>query len=227
MSFEKNSGSSIREGERRGTLARLVQAADDSRAGDKEVVTPPKVRRLPLDDAVVTEAVLTAAREGDRDAWERLYHLYSRHLFGFLMMRLSHTDDAGEALSETYLRAIEKLGTFRGNASSLRPWLFAIARNVAIDRLRGRKRLHPQAEIADLVDLTALEPGDRLIIGQERTAVGLAFGQLPADDREVLWLRFGEGLTSAEVAKVVGKRPGAVRMQQMRALQALATEVEQ
>jgi RNA polymerase sigma-70 factor (ECF subfamily) len=179
-----------------------------------------------LDDAVVTEAVLDAARGGDRDAWERLYHLYSRHLFGFLMMRLSHADDAGEALSETYLRAIEKLGTFRGSPPSLRPWLFAIARNVSIDRLRARKRLAPQSEIADMIDLTALEPGEGLIGLQERTAVGAAFSQLPADDREVLWLRFGEGLTSAEVAKVVGKRPGAVRMQQMRALQALATEVE-
>ena len=177
-------------------------------------------------EAVLSEAVLSAAKDGDRDAWEHLYHLYSRHLFGFLMMRLSHADDAGEALSETYLRAIEKLGTFRGGASSLRPWLFTIARNVAMDRLRARKRLSPQSEIGDIVDLTALEPGDRLIGVQDRDAVGLAFSKLPADDREVLWLRFGQGLTSGEVAKVVGKRPGAVRMQQMRALQVLSEAVE-
>ena len=195
-------------------------------------MTPSKLTRLNKDDVaaspdlVLSQDVVDAAKRGDQDAWERLYHLYSRHLFAFLMMRLSHADDAGEALSETYLRAIEKLAGFRGGPTSLKPWLFTIARNVAIDRLRSRKRLSPQSEIDDLIDLTALEPGDRLIGTEERDAVTAALSRLPADDREVLWLRFGEGLTSAEVARVVGKRAGAVRMQQMRALQIIAEGVE-
>jgi RNA polymerase sigma-70 factor (ECF subfamily) len=170
--------------------------------------------------------VLRGVRRGDRDAWELLYHLYSQRLFAFLMMRLSHADDAGEALSETFLRAIEKVSSFRGEAASLRPWLFAIARNVAFDRLRLRKRQVPQAEIDDVIDLTALGADERIIDNQQRSAVGVAFGQLPADDQEVLWLRFAQGLTSGEVAKIIGKRAGAVRMQQLRALQVLGQAVE-
>jgi RNA polymerase sigma-70 factor (ECF subfamily) len=136
------------------------------------------------------------------------------------MMKLSHADDAHEALSETWLRAIEKIGSFRGEPDSLRPWLFAIGRNVATDRLRARQRVgrapDPDA-MANVVDLTALDVDEGIISVQERAAVTKAMASLPEDDREVLWLRFGQGMTSDEVAKVV---------QQMRALQALAEVLE-
>lgn len=195
------------------TASKLVRLNKDDRAA--------------LADPLLTDDMVAAARDGDQDAWERIYHLYSGPLLGFLLLRLSHSDDAGEALSETFLRAIEKIRTFRGGPTSVRPWLYTIARNVAIDRLRMRKRVQPQSEIADVIDLTGLDPGERLMGAQERDALGDAMSHLPPDDREVLWLRFGEGLTSAEVARIVGKRPGAVRMQQMRALQVLAEMVEQ
>ncbi|MHB8467488.1 MAG: RNA polymerase sigma factor [Acidimicrobiales bacterium] len=194
-------------------------------------MTPPRLDRQ-NSDAAVSHALelspedISAARRGDQDVWERLYLVYSRHLFAFLMMQLSHADDAAEALSETYLRAIEKISTFRGGPPSLKPWMFTIARNVAMDRLRARKRVSIQADIDDIIDITALEPADRVIGLHERDSVEAAMASLPADDREVLWLRFGEGLTSAEVAKVVGRRAGAVRMQQMRALQVIASMVE-
>jgi RNA polymerase sigma-70 factor (ECF subfamily) len=192
-------------------------------------VTNTRLQRLPSREDADADAqlgleVVTAARRGDVDAWELIYHLYAGRLLAFLMMKLSHTDDAHEALSETWLRAIEKVGSFRGGPESMRPWLFAIGRNVAMDRLRARKRTVGEPDpdlLANVVDLTALDVDERVIGAQERSAVLGALSALPADDREVLWLRFGQGLSSDEVAKVVGKRPGAVRMQQMRALQCL------
>jgi RNA polymerase sigma-70 factor (ECF subfamily) len=197
-------------------------------------VTSSRLGRLPSDgdlssDAAVTAELLKAAKAADQDAWELLYHLYSGRLLAFLMMKLSHNDDANEALSETWLRAIEKVGTFRGEPESMRPWLFAIGRNVAIDRLRARKRTlgEPDPDVlANVVDLTVLDVDEHVIGAQERRAVSSALENLPADDREVLWLRFGQGMSSDEVAKVVGKRAGAVRMQQMRALQSLSETMQ-
>ena len=190
-------------------------------------MTDPPSRRLPIDDdeakpeSSVTEELISAAKHGDRDAWELLYHLHAKPLFGFLMMRLSHTDDAAEALSETFLRGIEKFGSFRGGPESVKAWFFTVARNVSIDRLRARKRLLMQADLADTIDLTTADIADRMIAIQDHAELGAAFATLPPDDQEVLWLRVGQGLTSEEVARIVGKRAGAVRMQQMRALQAL------
>ena len=190
-------------------------------------VTPLTPVRLPsdsgnaADEPPVTDGLIDAAKRGDRDAWEQLYHLHAKPLYGFLMMRLSHADDAAEALSETFLRGIEKFDSFRGGPGSVRAWFFSVARNVSIDRLRARKRLWPQSDIDDTIDLNAPEPSDRIIVLQDRNALGAALATLPPDDREVLWLRVGQGLSSAEVARIVGKQPGAVRMQQMRALKAL------
>jgi RNA polymerase sigma-70 factor (ECF subfamily) len=190
-------------------------------------VTELPARRLTEDgkgataESSVTDELISAAKHGDRDAWELLYHLHAKPLFGFLMMRLSHVDDASEALSETFLRGIERFGSFRGGPESVKAWFFTVARNVSIDRLRTRKRLLSQSEVLDTIDVTNPEFDERMIALEDHSDLGAALATLPADDREVLWLRIGQGLSSAEVARIVGKRPGAVRMQQMRALQAL------
>ncbi|MHB8670658.1 MAG: RNA polymerase sigma factor [Acidimicrobiales bacterium] len=172
--------------------------------------------------ADLDEATVLAAKRGEQEAWERLYHLHARGLYGFLMMRLSDRDDAAEALSETFLRALEKVSSFRGGAVSMRAWMFSIARNVATDRLRGRRRVHPVADMEDGVDLLAAAADERLIAGQDQATLRMALTTLAPEDRELLWLRVCEGLSSEETGRVLGKRPGTVRMQQLRALRALA-----
>ena len=170
---------------------------------------------------VVTDATVAAARLGDREAWEALYHVHSRGLYGFLMLRLSDKDDAAEALSETFLRALEKVKGFRGDHRSFRPWLYTIARNVSTDRLRRRRRVSLQGDFPEVVDVSNGDPSDEMIASDDRDALQLALEVLPADDRDVLWLRIGQGLSSEEVGTILGKKPGAVRMQQLRALRAL------
>src|SRR5579884_3244871 len=90
----------------------------------------------PLDDEVVE-----ATRRGERWAWEAAYQAYAKALTGFLVLRLRDRDEVAEALSETFLRALDRASTFRGDANSFRAWLFRIARNVATDRFRVRQRL--------------------------------------------------------------------------------------
>jgi RNA polymerase sigma-70 factor (ECF subfamily) len=169
----------------------------------------------------ITDATVVAAKEGDCKAWEELYTVHARGLYGFLMLRLSDKDDAAEALSETFLRALEKIKGFRGDSRQVRAWLFTIARNVSTDRLRRRRRLTLQGELPEVVDVSNGEPTDALIASEDRDALQLALEVLPADDRDVLWLRIGQGLSSEEVGTILGKKPGAIRMQQLRALRTL------
>lgn len=188
-------------------------------------VTPTTRVRLPSrtpSPAHLADEQVEAAKQGDRAAWEAAYAAYGKGLMGFLVLRLGDREDAAEALSETYLRALEKISSLRGGADAFRAWLYRIARNVAIDRLRARSRVSPEAEPAEVIDLVTGGPPEQVIAAEDAAEVRAAMASLPADDREVLWLRVCSGLSSDEVGAIVGKKAGAVRMQQLRALEAMA-----
>ncbi len=174
----------------------------------------------PFDDANVG-----AAKQGDPSSWEAAYLAYARSLMGYLMVRLDNRDDAAEALSETFTRAIDKVATFRGDAYSFRAWLFSIARNVSNDQHRRRARLVVLSDHPDRDD--RVQPsGEELAISHEDMAeLRKGFARLPKADQEVLWLRICSGLSADDVGQVLGKKAGAVRMQQMRALGALRGQV--
>ena len=172
--------------------------------------------------AHLDEETVEAVKRGERWAWEAAYRAYSKGLNGFLVLRLGNADEAAEALSETFLRALDRAHSLRGGADSFRAWLFRIARNVAFDRLRAKQRRPITDHEVDPIDLLLAEPDAELIASEDAEAVRRAMGQLDADDREVLWLRICARLSSADVGEIIGKRPGAVRMQQQRALTALA-----
>ena len=174
----------------------------------------------PLDDVAVD-----AARRGETSSWEAAYLAYGGALMGYLMLRLDNRDDAGEALSETFARAIDKSSSFRGDAYAFRAWLFRIARNVSTDQHRHRARLVVVPDQPESTDRP--EPsGEEITIHREDVAeVRRGFGRLPQPDQEVLWLRVCSGLSAAEVGALLDKKPGTVRMQQLRALEALRGEV--
>jgi RNA polymerase sigma-70 factor (ECF subfamily) len=188
-------------------------------------VTPETPVRLPprtAPPAHLDDRVVELVKQGDRQAWEAAYVAYGKGLMGFLVLRLGDRDDASEALSETFLRALEKVPTLRGGADAFRAWLFRIARNVAVDRLRARNRTWLRAESDEgVVDLVLSGPEDKVVAAEDAAEVRAALAALPPDDQEVLWLRVCAGLSSDEVGHIIGKKPGAVRMQQLRALEVM------
>jgi RNA polymerase sigma-70 factor (ECF subfamily) len=189
-------------------------------------VTRPRQIRLPSERVVhLSDEVVDAVKRGDRRAWEAAYDTYGKGLMGFLVLRLGDRDDAAEALSETFLRALEKIDGLRGGADAFRAWLFRIARNVATDRLRSRARLTLEAEPDESVDRLTGGPVEQVIAAEDAVEVRRALASLSADDREVVWLRVCAGLSSDEVGEIVGKKAGTVRMQQLRALEAMARQL--
>lgn len=155
---------------------------------------------------------------------------------GFLVMRLGSRDDAAEALSETFARALARIGSLRTTTfEAFRGWIYQIARNAATDRLRFRMRETPMETVPDPSRPDQDGPGQghstedplaALMRGESHAAVRTAFAGLSEPDREVLYLRVIVGLTSDVVASILGTTPGAVRMRQMRALESIGARLD-
>jgi RNA polymerase sigma-70 factor (ECF subfamily) len=171
------------------------------------------------------DAALDAARRGAADGvavlWRELNPPLERYL-GALVGQ-----SAQDVASETWLQAARDLRTFRGDAAGFRVWLFRIGRNRAIDEQRraGRQRedlLAEPGEFAGAAPDTAAVAEERW--GTERAMALLA--RLPREQAEAVLLRSVAGLDAKECGRILGKRPGAVRVAAMRGLRGLAVMLE-
>jgi RNA polymerase sigma-70 factor (ECF subfamily) len=175
-------------------------------------------------DVALRRLVDRAARH-DPDAWEALYRRAYRPLFGFARRRLFDDKAAEDAVSETMARALDNIERFTWRGGGFDAWLWGIARNVVRELQRSRHRtlrlVHEDRPSTDR------SPEDHAVAGAETAAMRTAFGRLDPHERELLELRIHAGLSSDEVGQLLGKRPGAVRMGQARALQRLRTILEE
>ncbi len=139
-------------------------------------------------------------------------------------------DDAPEDIaSETWMHVVKGLAGFEGNAAEFRAWLFTIARNRAIDhgRARTRRPAVPVGEPASLPSRESAPSAEEQVVAKDETARALELvATLPPAQAEMVMLRVVAGLEVADVARLVDKKPGAVRVAVHRALQTLARHPE-
>ncbi len=192
----------------------------------RRVVTPPPrtAKRKRAVDHIQT-GLVERARRGDQEAWASLYRSAYPRLVAFAHRRLGGLDPARDAVSETMTRAVSSIDAYVGDDSRFAPWLFGICRHVIADMQRNLWRGIPPRLLRHNAELSC--PADALVEDEERAHVRAAFERLDADERELLELRVVAGLSSAEVAAILGKQPSAVRMAQKRALARLRTFMEE
>lgn len=170
---------------------------------------------LPTDDAL-----LSAARAGQRAAIETLLERYQDRVFGFGLRMCGDAEDAKDVLQDTLLAASRTVGDFRGD-SSVSTWLFTIARSFCIKKRRRSKfaaagSLSLEHE-APVVPAPISAPDELAARGELRRALASALGELEPSSREVLILRDMEGLTAPEVAAATGVSVDAVKSRLHRA----------
>jgi RNA polymerase sigma-70 factor (ECF subfamily) len=168
------------------------------------------------------DSILASAQTGDPRAFDALVRWLERPLLGFT--RAQGARDPEDLVNEALVRVFRGIGRFDGNAAQFRAWVFRIARNLVIDAHRrsqrsGRLELTATGEVPDLPALPEISPLEQA----ERIAAMLAV--LTTEQREVLLLRVLGGLSVEETAAVIGKRQGAVRALQHRALRVLEREL--
>ncbi len=164
------------------------------------------------------EKAVSRARNGERAAFGDLYRAFSGPLLTFLASRVRRREDAEDLVAQTFLEAMRDIQRFSGDASGFRAWLFRIGHHRAIDLARQRDRRGEET-----LETVEHHPGpvatDEEALGRvERDRLWSAVLALPEEQRRVLVLRLGSGLTASEIAQIVGKRTGAVKALQHRAL---------
>jgi RNA polymerase sigma-70 factor, ECF subfamily len=191
-------------------------------------VTLPGLERYEssVDEQSDARALVERARHGDEAAWEALYRAVYPRLLAYAGRRLLSTEAAKDAVSETMVRAVAKIDRFTWSGGGFDAWLFGILRHVVLDAQRAAGR---RGTVPLVVDRASREAGplDQLLDSEEADAVRRAFSRLDPAEQELLELRVVGRLSSEDVAAALGKKPGAVRMAQTRALARLRGHLEE
>ncbi len=177
-------------------------------------------------DAEEFQALLMRAREGDAESFTLLYRSIHPGLLRFL--RSQDRMQGEDAASETWLDVARGLDGFTGGESDFRAWVFTIGRRKVIDQVRSEVR-RPTQPWPDVEDAELFAPDSAELVEQDaatRAAVALV-RRLSPDQAEVILLRVLAGLDNNEVAAVLGKSPGAVRVLAHRGLRRLGAMLEQ
>jgi RNA polymerase sigma factor (sigma-70 family) len=171
-------------------------------------------------------ATVDAAREGDEGAWTTLYRQFSPMLLGYLRARRAAEPE--DLLGEVFAQAVRDLRSFEGSERDFRAWMFSIAHNRLVDEARRRAR-RPVVPAPEETIAAHGESGDvesEALARFETAEVIRLIGLLSADQQSVLLLRILGGLTVPEIARVIGKRRGAVKQLQRRGLIRLRRELD-
>jgi len=179
-------------------------------------------------DGADLSAAVSAAQDGDEDAFRVLYRAIQPGLLRYLRVQVG--DAAQDVAAEAWLQIARDLRTFRGDAAGFRGWAAAIARHRALDYVRHQHRLPPPAGPVD--ELAYLLPAGDDTAGSaiDAMATGAALAliaKLPRDQAEAVLLRVVLGLDAKTAAKVLGKRAGAVRTAAYRGLRGLAAYLKE
>ena len=177
---------------------------------------------------------LVEAAQADPARFEALYRKYLAQVYSFAYYELRDHHEAEDATERTFLAALANLGRFQerarpadgDGASTFRVWLFQIARNAIAERRRSLRR-HPEAPLEAAVNVAdPLDVEQTAVRHAEAGAAAEAVTHLPDDRRRALILRFVDEMTTQEIAGILGRSEGAVRVLIHRALRAVARELD-
>jgi RNA polymerase sigma-70 factor (ECF subfamily) len=170
-----------------------------------------------LSDGLERE-IVERARSGDKEALGRLYDSYFSRVYRYVLARTGNPAEAEDVTEDIFVRMLGGIGRFEWKQAPFAAWLFRIARNQLVSHLRRNGARRSESQISEsMVD----DGPDLLSQVEAKLSFDMVFeasSNLPNAQREVIWLRFGAGLSVGDTARVLGKREGNVKVLQHQAI---------
>jgi RNA polymerase sigma-70 factor (ECF subfamily) len=180
------------------------------------------------DDATTAAEVrrlVERAQKGDREALEELYLIHFDRIYSYLQMTVGHRHDAEDLTNQTFVKMLERIGSFEWRKVPISAWLFRIAHNLAMDHFRAHRRWQPEEEPPERADSAELSAEEEAMESIGRQSMFEMIEGLSPDQQQVLTLKFVFNFPNGDVATILGKTEGAVKSLQHRALASLQREL--
>ncbi len=170
--------------------------------------------------------LLEAALHGKRDAFRTLYRELYGPVTSFVGRRIGHPQDTEDVVAIVFQKFLERLSNYDAKRGTVRMFVLAMARSSVIDWLRNAREDLPVDELAGSIADEGESPLDAVVRGERSAIVRGALLEISASSREVLVLRYGDGLSHAEIAQLLGLRVDAVKQRASRALRELEGQLK-
>ena len=194
-------------------------------AGSTAAIPVPSPPSEPTGELATVMDIVARAQSGDGDAFGELYDRYVDVVYRYIYYRVSNVPLAEDLTSETFIRALRRISSYTWQGRDFGAWLVTIARNLIADHFKsGRYRL--EVATSDLVEAGADRreegPENEVLASITNDALLEAVKALGAEQQECISLRFLQGLSVSETAAIMGKKDGAIKALQHRAVRRLA-----
>jgi RNA polymerase sigma-70 factor (TIGR02952 family) len=185
---------------------------------DPDIVLPPEP------EGVDVWALVHRAQEGDAEAFGELYDHYVTMVHRYVYHRVGDRATAEDVTSETFVRALRRIDSLSFQGRDVGAWLVTIARNIVLDHVKS-SRYRLEVATADMRDADRVTEGpeDAVVAHMTNRELLACVRQLGSEQQECIVLRFIHGLSVSETAEIMGKKDGAIKALQHRAVRRLAS----
>ena len=166
------------------------------------------------------QELIERAKQYDEAALQWIYEQYSPGIFRYIYYRIGDYETAEDIRADVFMRMLEGIDSFTYRGWSISAWLYRIAHDRVVDHFRRTKRRSIEPLHEWIADTTA-GPVEISLDRLDHEALRQAIGQLTPEQAEVILLRFVEERSLKEVAHITGRKEGAIKALQYRAVQAL------
>jgi RNA polymerase sigma-70 factor (ECF subfamily) len=185
-----------------------VTAAEDAVQGDDS------------DDVLAEWDIVRRAQEYDEPAIEALYQKYYPKIYNYAFMQMGDAQASEDLASDVMLKMIESMHKYTFRGLPFGAWVFRIARNRLID-LHRRRRRRGEVDLSGTLSSALASPQVLAERALERGQIQVALKHLTDEQRQVIVLKFIQGFDNRSIGQIMGRREGAIKSLQHRALGAL------
>jgi RNA polymerase sigma-70 factor (ECF subfamily) len=169
------------------------------------------------------ELLVRLAQQQDEKAFAQLYETYFTRIFRYVNVKIGNPTEAEDIAQQVFVNAYQSIGSFKQKGLPFSAWLFRIAHNQVIDYVRKRAKRATAPLMEEILPDTGPGGNPEQIVEKEASIEELvqATKGLTQAQQEVISLRFASDLSTAEVARIMGKSEGAIKALQHSAVVAL------